>query len=134
MPALRTAMEKMMARNWVGFVLTLTALASMPSLAAPENQARREENTPAASARTGPEILMYVMPGCGYCEKLRTVLTARGVSWTELDISSSADAKREFSAKGGLGTPMLVIGDEVIQGLDTTRIDAALSKSGITVR
>jgi glutaredoxin len=74
---------------------------------------------------------MYVMPDCGYCEKVRQLLTQRGVRWQEHNILASTDAKREFQARGGQGTPMLVIGETVVNGSDATRIDAALRANGL---
>ena len=50
------------------------------------------------------------------------------------DIANSADAKSEFDAKGGRGTPLLVVGGDVIQGLDSERIDAALRAHAIVAR
>jgi mycoredoxin len=123
-----------MIGKWAGFVLALAALTLTAPLAASEKQASRDANTPPAGEKKTATVQMYVMPGCGYCEKARELLTARGVSWTELDIDSSAEAKREFDAKGGRGTPMLVVGGDVIQGLDAGRIDAALRTHGIVAR
>lgn len=121
-----------MIGKWSGFALMLAALTLAAPLSASEKQNAREAS--AAEAKKAATIEMYVMPECGYCEKARELLTARGVSWTEHDIANSADAKREFDAKGGRGTPLLVVGGDVIQGLDSERIDAALRAHAIVAR
>ncbi|TDR38868.1 glutaredoxin [Tahibacter aquaticus] len=88
--------------------------------------------TPAAPAATKAEaVTMYVMPQCGYCEKARDLLTQRGVPWSELDIVASPQAKQEFDKHGGRGTPLLVIGGEVMQGVDPARLDALLRSHGL---
>jgi glutaredoxin len=83
----------------------------------------REPGSERAEAR---EIVMYVMPDCGYCERARAHLRARGVTWTERDIAASQEASDAFEAAGGIGTPLIVIGTERVQGYDAARIDALL--------
>lgn len=123
-----------MIGKWSGFALMLAALTLAAPLSASEKQRAHEAGASAAEAKKAATIEMYVMPDCGYCEKARELLTARGVSWTEHDIANSADAKSEFDAKGGRGTPLLVVGGDVIQGLDSERIDAALRAHAIVAR
>lgn len=92
-----------------------------------------EPATPAraATAAAADKVTMYVMPQCGYCEKVRHLLQQRGVTWNEIDIASSAEGKREFDARGGVGTPLLLIGGDVVQGADAARIDAVLRQHGL---
>ena len=81
-----------------------------------------------AEVRTGTsEARMYVLPNCGYCDRARSHLRARRISFEERNIASDAQAKAEFDQLGGAGTPLIVIGDRVIHGFDPTRIDAALA-------
>jgi len=123
-----------MIGKWAGFVLALSALTLTAPLAMAGDTGSAQANAPAVAEKKAATVEMYVMPGCGYCEKARELLTKRGVKWTELDIASSAEAKHDFEAKGGRGTPLLVVGGEVIQGLDAERIDAALRTHGIAAR
>jgi glutaredoxin len=123
-----------MKRQLMGGALALavalatgTAAAGGATTAAPAGKAVR-------AAKPQTEVTLYVMPQCGYCEKTRQLLNERGVAWKERDIASSAEAKREFSAKGGVGTPLIVIGDEVILGYDASRIDVALSTHGFAAK
>jgi glutaredoxin len=120
-----------MKRQLIGGVLALAvalatgvATAGGMTTAAPAGKAVR-------AAKPQTDVTLYVMPQCGYCEKTRQLLTARGVTWTERDIVSSAEAKRDFIAKGGVGTPLILIGDEVIRGYDASRIDVALGAHGV---
>ncbi|MCQ4166926.1 glutaredoxin family protein [Tahibacter harae] len=99
-----------------------SALGGIAAQAAPET---------AKAAKEAVKVTMYVMPHCGYCEKARQQLARRGVQWQELDILASDQARQEFTAHGGVGTPLLLIGDSVIKGVDPARIDAALRASGL---
>ena len=113
-----------MKRSWAGalFCAAMLVLSVTTARAAGAESAHK---TPAAA------VTLYVMPQCGYCEKAREQLTRRGVTWQERDIVESAEAKREFDAKGGVGTPLIVIGDEIIKGFDAARLNAALDARGL---
>jgi glutaredoxin len=87
-----------------------------------------------SAAKRQADVTLYVMPQCGYCEKARQLLTERHMTWTERDIAGSAEARREFTAKGGVGAPLIVIGHEVIRGYDASRIDAVLSAHGLAAK
>ncbi len=82
----------------------------------------------AAPAATTNDVVMYATKTCGYCAKAREHFRARGVAWDERDVETSAQAAREWKALGGVGTPVIVIGDERITGFNPARIDAALAK------
>ena len=118
----RAAMKRFRRWGMVALLGLTVALGGMAAQAAPET---------AKTAKESAKVTMYVMPGCGYCEKTRQLLTQRGVQWQERDILASAQAKQEFIAHGGQGTPLLLIGDSVIKGTDPARIDAALRANGL---
>jgi mycoredoxin len=84
---------------------------------------------PATAAQPATDVLMYVLPDCGYCERARAHLKERAVAWREIDISGSTAAADEFRTRGGVGTPLLIIDGQRIAGFDPTAIDAALAKS-----
>lgn len=106
-------------------VLFLGLVFSVSGHAGPATPAK------AGAATTSEKVTMYVMPQCGYCEKVRSLLQQRGVSWDEIDIASSAEGKREFEARGGRGTPLLLVGGDVVHGADPARIDAVLRQHGL---
>lgn len=106
-------------------VLLLGLGVSVSGHAEPATPAR------AGAAATSDKVTLYVMPQCGYCEKVRSLLQQRGVSWNEIDIASSAQGQREFEARGGRGTPLLIVGGDVVQGADPVRIDAVLRRHGL---
>ncbi|HSX59489.1 MAG TPA: glutaredoxin domain-containing protein [Tahibacter sp.] len=122
-----------MVGKGVGLAAALAAMTlAAPVTAFASDAGAKPERT--AEAKAAAKVKLYVMPQCGYCEKARELLTARGVVWEELDIASSEQAKSEFDANGGRGTPLIVIGNEVIKGLDPARIDEALATHGLVAR
>lgn len=78
------------------------------------------------AAEQSSDIVMYVLPDCGYCERARQYLQARGLDWREVDIASSAQAKAEFDARGGVGTPLILVGSEQMTGFDVARLEQLL--------
>ena len=53
-------------------------------------------------------------------------LNEKGVSFTEKNVSSDVEARKELMAKGFMGVPVIYVDDEVIQGFDKARLDTLL--------
>jgi len=76
------------------------------------------------------DVVMYATRDCPYCAKTREYLTDKGVKWEERDIDTSPQAAAEFKAKGGVGTPLVLInGEKVVDGFDKAKLDEALKKA-----
>ena len=78
---------------------------------------------PGAVAVAGCEF--YRSAGCGYCRALRTYLQARGISYREQNSKEARATREAFYARGGQGTPRVVIGSRRIHGFDPFAIEAA---------
>lgn len=78
-------------------------------------------------AKAGNEVVMYATTTCPYCEKVRDLLAAEGVKYTEYQIDKSETANAEFIAKGGIGVPLLYIGERRIDGFREGAIRDALA-------
>jgi glutaredoxin 3 len=59
--------------------------------------------------------IMYVKPGCPYCEQARQALRADGTEFEERDATTRADWKAELMrhSHGSGMVPTIVVGDEV---------------------
>lgn len=79
-----------------------------------------------------PKITMYATATCGYCAKARAYFAEHAVPYEERDIEKSEQAAAEWKASGGVGTPLILIGNEKINGFDEARIDRALEKNKST--
>lgn len=84
-------------------------------------------------AKAGNEVVMYATTTCPYCAKVRDLLTAEGVKYTEYQIDKSEAANAEFIAKGGIGVPLLYIGERRIDGFREPVIREALKAIGQSV-
>ena len=71
-------------------------------------------------------VIMYGTTWCQFCKKARAFLDSKGIAYYEYDIEASAEGQRQYSALNGRGTPVFLIGDQVIRGYDPQAILAAL--------
>ncbi len=65
-------------------------------------------------------IEIYTTPVCPYCSRAKSLLTRKGASFTEIDVWSSPDKKREMIARAGGRTtvPQIFINGEHVGGCD----------------
>jgi glutaredoxin 3 len=65
-----------------------------------------------------PDRVMYVKPGCPYCQAARDALSAEGLEWEERDATASAELRAELmehSRDSGV-VPTIVAPDGVTIG------------------
>jgi glutaredoxin 3 len=81
-------------------------------------------------------IEIYTKPTCGYCHMAKRVLTAKGVSFTEVNITAQPEKRAEMiqRAKGSSTVPQIFIGGKHVGGCDDLmaldrqgKLDALLS-------
>jgi thioredoxin reductase (NADPH) len=74
-----------------------------------------------------PEITMYTKSWCPYCDQAKRLLTAKGQTWTEIDVEASAAAREEMVARSQRrSVPQIFIGDRHVGGFDElAALDAA---------
>ena len=77
-------------------------------------------------AKAGNEVVMYATTTCPYCAQTRDLFAKQGVKYTEYQIDKSEAANTEFLAKGGIGVPLLYIGERRIDGFRENAIRKAL--------
>lgn len=91
---------------------------------------------PAAGTAKTPdvEILMYSAPNCDACLIMRGILDEYKAPYTDKNINSSDDVKRELQEKtGGSGTltiPTVIVGDTVIAGFKKDNLISTLEQAG----
>jgi mycoredoxin len=73
------------------------------------------------------EVILYATSWCGYCKMTRTFLAEKGIAYTEYDIETSKDGRRQYEALGVRGIPVLVVRGTLVEGYDPKQILAALN-------
>jgi glutaredoxin 3 len=74
-------------------------------------------------------VTLYTTPFCGYCLAAKRLLTGKGVSYVEIDVSQDAAQRAEMTqrAMGRRTVPQIFIGGEHVGGFDEI---AALDRAG----
>ncbi len=65
-------------------------------------------------------IEIYTSPLCGFCHAAKRLLTAKGASFTEIDLSRAPERRSEMlsRANGARTVPQIFIGDLHVGGCD----------------
>ena len=73
------------------------------------------------------EVTLYTTDYCPFCRRAKELLTRKGISFREVDITQDAAKREELEKKTGWMTvPMIFIGDEFIGGSDDlSRLEAS---------
>ncbi len=74
------------------------------------------------------EVIIYSSNTCPYCVSAKEYLDEKGVEYTEKNINEDASARKELMAKGHMGVPVIIVGDEEIVGFDKAKLDQLLDK------
>lgn len=72
------------------------------------------------------EVVIYTSNTCGYCHAAKEYLDSIEVEYTEKNVSTDSAARKELIEKRFMGVPVIIIGDETIQGFDKPRLQALL--------
>jgi glutaredoxin 3 len=81
-------------------------------------------------------VEIYTKPTCGFCHMAKRLLSAKGVSFAEVNISAQPEKRAEMiqRAKGGSTVPQIFIGGKHVGGCDDLmaldrqgKLDALLS-------
>lgn len=65
-------------------------------------------------------VEIYTSPMCGYCHAAKRLLSAKGVSFAEVDVSAEPDRRAEMMqrANGGRTVPQIFINNTHVGGSD----------------
>jgi glutaredoxin len=85
---------------------------------------------PAARAARQPEVRMYATDWCGYCKQARQYFARNGIRYTELDVEKSDAARAEYQRLGARGVPVILVGEQRMNGYSEDRLAAMLKAAG----
>ena len=64
-------------------------------------------------------VTIYSSPFCGFCHAAKRLLTQKGVSFDEIDVTTQPGARQEMMEKAGRHTvPQIWIGETHVGGCD----------------
>jgi len=76
-------------------------------------------------------VVLYATSWCGYCKKTRTFLAEHNIQYTEYDVETSEEGRKQFEALGGSGVPVMDIKGTVVHGYSIKKFTATLEKHAL---
>lgn len=77
------------------------------------------------STSSTPEVTLFSQPGCPTCVQVKSFLKARGVMYNDRDVSTDDGAMSDLEKRGYSATPLIVVGDVEILGMNRIQLDKA---------
>jgi glutaredoxin 3 len=78
-------------------------------------------------AQRAHRVVVFTTPSCPWCNRAKSYLRERHVSFREVDVSRNASAARDLVRKTGqMGVPVVEIDGRPIVGFDQPQIDRLL--------
>ena len=73
------------------------------------------------------EVTIYTTPTCGYCKMAKEFFTANNVNYTEYNVGTDLEKRKEMIEKSGqMGVPVIFVGDEMTVGFDKPKLSSLL--------
>ncbi|HLF98718.1 MAG TPA: glutaredoxin domain-containing protein [Methylococcaceae bacterium] len=85
----------------------------------------------ATGATPTVKVRMFMTRSCPYCKKAKAFLQKRGIPYEELDIEASSRAKAEYDRLGGRGVPVILVGEQRLDGFDARSMERILAAAGL---
>ena len=74
------------------------------------------------------KVVMYGTSWCGYCAKARSEFADNSIDYVEWDVEKNTDAATRFKQLGGNGYPLIYVGFERFNQVDSSAVKKALRK------
>lgn len=72
-------------------------------------------------------VTIYSTPTCHFCQLAKEFFTEKGIQYTEYDVLSDMEKRKEMVDKSGqLGVPVIIIDEHIIVGFDQPEISSLL--------
>jgi glutaredoxin 3 len=73
------------------------------------------------------QVTIYTTPTCGYCKMAKDYFTENGVTYTEYNVSSDLEKRKEMIEKSGqMGVPVIYVDNDMTVGFDKPRLATLL--------
>ena len=73
-------------------------------------------------------VVVYTSSTCPYCTLAKNYLSEKGVEYTEKNVQTDKEARKELMTMGHMGVPVVVVDGEEVVGFDKEKLDTLLDK------
>jgi len=78
-------------------------------------------------------VTLYSAPGCSHCKQTREFLKHHQVPFQELDVQRSPRARKQLQRLGARGVPVIVVGEQHLDGFRSGPLRRLLREAGFSV-
>ena len=72
-------------------------------------------------------VTIYSTPTCHFCHQAKDYMTAHGVKYTEHNVGSDLERRKEMVEKSGqMGVPVIDVEGQIMVGFEEARLASAL--------
>ena len=72
-------------------------------------------------------VTIYTTPSCGYCKMAKEFFTANNVAYTEYNVATDLEKRKEMIEKSGqMGVPVIYVENDMTIGFDKSRLSSLL--------
>jgi len=73
------------------------------------------------------KVIIYSLPTCPYCRRLKTYLTEKNIEFTDYNVADDNEKAQEMIDKSGqMGVPIIDIEGKIIVGFDQEALEREL--------
>lgn len=76
------------------------------------------------------EVKILTTTWCGVCKQAKAWLAAKGINFTEYDVETSDIGRQEFRRLAGKGVPIILVGNQRMDGFSAPKLDQMLKNVG----
>jgi len=77
-----------------------------------------------------PRITLYSAPACSFCRQARAFLQSHKLHFQEFDVQRSSKARRQLERMGVRGVPVIMVGNQRLDGFQAGKLRQVLSRAG----
>jgi glutaredoxin len=77
------------------------------------------------------QVTMFTTTWCGYCKRARAYLNKMGIPFVEYDVEHDEFGKREYKKLNGRGVPVILVGDQRMNGFSAPSLEKLLRNAGL---
>lgn len=74
-------------------------------------------------------VTVYTSSTCPYCTSAKSYLEEKGIDFTEKNVQTDKEARKELMDMGHMGVPVIVIDGEEVVGFDKDKVEQILFKN-----
>lgn len=76
------------------------------------------------------KVVIYTTQRCGYCKKAKQFLRREQINYSEYDVETSKKGQRDYKKLKGRGVPIILVGDQRMNGFSEGRMVNMLETAG----